>query len=115
MKSRPRLLSSARVSRRQATRGLLPALAVLVAWVMPVTAADRTSDGAGDVGRLAGNWRAGRRIVDLHQHIDYTAEHLGRAVRIMDRAGIGLEVNLSGGTTTHEPGKPSEIGRASCR
>lgn len=56
-------------------------------------------------------WRAQHRIIDLHQHIDYTPEHLARAVRIMDRVGVGIEVNLSGGTTTHAPGKPSEFER----
>jgi predicted TIM-barrel fold metal-dependent hydrolase len=61
--------------------------------------------------RAPDGWRAERRVIDLHQHIDYTPEHLGRAVRIMDRAGIGTEVNLSGGTTTHPPGKPSEFER----
>src|SRR2546421_498648 len=64
-----------------------------------------------EIQRLAKSWRVENRIIDLHQHIDYTPEHLARAVRIMDRAGIGIEVNLSGGTTTHEEGKPSEFER----
>src|SRR5437773_5269068 len=61
--------------------------------------------------RLTDQWRAHRRIIDLHQHIDYTPEHLARAVRIMDRAGIGLEVNLSGGTTTRQEGKQADFER----
>ena len=111
MKLSPRLPSPARFPRRQATHGSLPTLAALVTLVLPVLAADRPADDVADVGRLASSWRSGRRIIDLHQHINYTPEHLARAVRIMDRAGIGLEVNLSGGTTTHEPGKPSEFER----
>jgi len=63
------------------------------------------------VPRIAGAWRADHRVIDLHQHIDYTPEHLARAVRIMDRVGIGIEDNLSGGTTTHEEGEPSEFER----
>jgi predicted TIM-barrel fold metal-dependent hydrolase len=42
-------------------------------------------------------------------HIDATPEHMAEAVRIMDAVGIGVGVNLSGGTTTHERGKPSEF------
>jgi len=64
-----------------------------------------------EVQRLAKSWRVENRLIDLHQHIDYTPENLARAVRIMDRVGIGIEVNLSGGTTTHEEGKPSEFER----
>jgi predicted TIM-barrel fold metal-dependent hydrolase len=62
-----------------------------------------------EVRELAERWRAERRTIDLHQHINYTPEHLARAVRIMDRVGIGFGVNLSGGTTTHEEGKPSQF------
>jgi predicted TIM-barrel fold metal-dependent hydrolase len=43
-------------------------------------------------------WRADHRIIDLHQHIDCTTQHLARAVKIMDAVGIGLAVNLSGGS-----------------
>src|SRR5580765_5015437 len=59
----------------------------------------------------AARWRADNRVIDLHQHIDFTPERLTRAVRIMDRAGIGMGVNLSGGTTTQEAGKQSEFER----
>ena len=54
-------------------------------------------------------WRAEHRLIDMHQHIDCSKEHLDRAVRIMDRAGIGVAVNLSGGTVTHAPGEVSEF------
>ncbi len=63
-------------------------------------------------GQAAGAWRAEHRIIDLHQHIDCTPRHLARAVKIMDAAGIGLAVNLSGGTVTRpKEGEPSEFER----
>src|SRR5512143_3716337 len=46
------------------------------------------------------DWRREHRIIDLHQHIDCTTQHLARAVKIMDTVGVGLIVNLSGGTVT---------------
>jgi predicted TIM-barrel fold metal-dependent hydrolase len=57
-------------------------------------------------------WRTEHRVIDMHQHIDCTTQHLARAIRIMDVAGIGLAVNLSGDTVT--PGKnggPSDFER----
>lgn len=57
------------------------------------------------------DWRAEKRLIDLHQHINHTPEHLARAVRIMDQAGIGIGVNLSGGTVTPKEGKPSDFER----
>ena len=57
--------------------------------------------------QLTDQWRAEHRLLDLHMHIDGTPEHLARAVRIMDASGIGIGVNLSGGTTTSKDGKPS--------
>jgi predicted TIM-barrel fold metal-dependent hydrolase len=54
-------------------------------------------------------WRAERRLIDLHEHIDPTPEHMQVALRIMDRVGIGVAVNLSGGYVTHAPGAPSEF------
>jgi hypothetical protein len=57
-------------------------------------------------------WRAEHRTIDLHMHIDPTEEHFARAVKIMDAAGIGIGVNLSGGTVTHAPGEKSEFEKA---
>lgn len=57
------------------------------------------------------DWRAEKRLIDLHQHLDYTPEHLARAIKIMDLAGIGVGVNLSGGTVTHKEGETSEFER----
>ncbi len=64
------------------------------------------------VRRQAEEWRAEHRLIDLHQHIGCTTQFLARAVKIMDAVGLGLAVNLSGGTVT--PGKenaPSEFER----
>lgn len=46
------------------------------------------------------DWRREHRIIDLHMHIDAKEDRYARAVRIMDAAGIGIGVNLSGGTVT---------------
>jgi len=57
-------------------------------------------------------WRAERRIIDLHQHLNGTTQHLARAVKILDASGIGVAVNLSGGTvTTGKDGALSEFER----
>ena len=48
-------------------------------------------------------WRREHRIIDLHQHINATEEHVRRALGILDRAGLGVAVNLSGGTVTAKP------------
>ena len=62
--------------------------------------------------RQADQWRAEHRVIDLHQHIDMTPEHLARAVKIMDAAGIGIAVNLGTGTVTAgKDGAPSEFER----
>ncbi|HEY5915391.1 MAG TPA: amidohydrolase family protein [Verrucomicrobiae bacterium] len=61
---------------------------------------------------LPAEWRARHRTIDLHQHIDCTTQHLARAVRIMDAAGVGVIVNLSGGTVTRgKDDGPSEFER----
>ena len=56
-------------------------------------------------------WRREHRVIDMHMHIDGTEERMARAVRIMDAAGVGIGVNLSGGTVTHAPGEKSEFER----
>jgi len=45
-------------------------------------------------------WRAERRLIDVHQHVNSTTQHLTRAVKIMDAAGVGMAVNLGVGTVT---------------
>ena len=64
-----------------------------------------------DVRREADSWRAQHRIIDLHQHINSTTQHITRAVRIMDRVGIGIGVNLSGGVVTRGTNAMSEFER----
>jgi predicted TIM-barrel fold metal-dependent hydrolase len=61
-----------------------------------------THDAAATV-QQAAQWRAEHRIIDMHQHIDFTPEHMARAVKIMDAVGVGIAVNLGTGTVT--PGK----------
>lgn len=57
-------------------------------------------------------WRTEYRTIDLHQHINYTTQHLTRAVKIMDAVGLGIGVNLSGSTVTvGTNGGPSEFER----
>jgi predicted TIM-barrel fold metal-dependent hydrolase len=55
----------------------------------------------------ADGWRAAHLLIDLHVHVDPTTEHLGQAVAVMDAVGVGVAVNLSGGTVTHAPGATS--------
>ena len=57
--------------------------------------------------REAEEWRAEHRLIDLHQHVSYTTQHLTRAVKIMDAVGLGLAVNLDGGTVT--PGSDGAV------
>lgn len=57
------------------------------------------------------DWRAEKRLIDMHLHINTTREHLKRAVKIMDEAGIGVGVNLSGGTVTSKDGGASDFER----
>ena len=54
-------------------------------------------------------WRRERRIIDMHMHIDGKEDRYARAVRIMDAAGIGIGVNLSGGTVIRGEGGKSEF------
>lgn len=56
-------------------------------------------------------WRAEHRLIDLHQHIEAKPERIERAVRILDRVGVGVAANLSGGTVTKRGPEPSEFER----
>jgi predicted TIM-barrel fold metal-dependent hydrolase len=62
-----------------------------------------------DVAAEAASWRSAHRLIDLHTHIDPTPEHMALAVRVFDDVGIGVAVNLSGGTTTHSKNQASEL------
>lgn len=59
----------------------------------------------------AETWRLERRLIDLHLHIEARPERIERAVRILDRAGVGVGVNLSGGTVTRKGKAASEFER----
>ncbi len=56
-------------------------------------------------------WRAAHRLIDLHTHVDPTPEHMAQAVRVMDAIGVGLAVDLSGGTVTRDHGEASAFER----
>jgi len=58
----------------------------------------------------AEQWRAEHRIIDLHQHMEYTPELLARAIRVSDASGVGLGIDLTPGTVTPGPnGEPNEF------
>lgn len=63
------------------------------------------------IGDTPAGWRTERRLIDVHMHIEARPERFERALRIMDAVGIGVGVNLSGGTTTAEGGGESEFRR----
>jgi predicted TIM-barrel fold metal-dependent hydrolase len=64
------------------------------------------------VRQQAAQWRTEHRIIDLHQHISGTTQHLTRAGKILDTVGVGIGVNLSGGTVTRgADGAPSAFER----
>jgi predicted TIM-barrel fold metal-dependent hydrolase len=56
-------------------------------------------------------WRREHRLIDLHQHVSATPQHIARAVQIMDRVGVGIAVNLSGGTVVRAGTGPSALER----
>lgn len=80
----------------------LPLLALLFSAIFSFAAQPRLG-----ANQTPADWRAEKRLIDLHLHINHTPEHLTRAVAIMDRAGIGVGVNLSGGSVTTKDGTPS--------
>lgn len=83
------------------------AVVLALASVLAVSCSSPRGPSEKDAPAQAEQWRAEHRIIDLHQHLNGTTQHLTRAVRIMDRVGIGLAVNLSGGYVTHKPGELS--------
>jgi hypothetical protein len=90
-----------------------PALRLL-AWVLVLNIIHAGSIRAGEspLNSAAEQWRAEHRVIDLHMHIDFTTQHLARAVKIMDSVGIGVGINLSGGTVMPGPkGELSEFQR----
>ncbi|MDB5357114.1 MAG: Amidohydrolase [Phycisphaerales bacterium] len=93
---------------------VLPLLLVALGIAVPALAADPAAEppDTTSVIEQANQWRSEHRLIDLHEHIDFTPEHLAHAVKIMDAAGIGIAVNLGTGTTTRaQGGKPSDFER----
>jgi predicted TIM-barrel fold metal-dependent hydrolase len=73
----------------------------------PATDAAPPLDERASVRKTADDWRAAHKLVDVHFHVDVTPEAASTAVRVMDAAGIGVALNLSGGVTTHGKHEPS--------
>jgi predicted TIM-barrel fold metal-dependent hydrolase len=73
----------------------------------PPSSAPTPADDGPAVLAQADAWRTAHRLIDLHTHVDPTPEHMGEAIRVMDAVGIGVAINLSGGTVTREKGAPS--------
>ena len=74
--------------------------------------AARAKDDVAAAQKETAQWRAEHRTIDLHLHIEAKEERYARAVKIMDAAGLGLGVNLSGGTVTRGTNAaPSEFER----
>ena len=86
----------------------LPAVA---RWFALALALGLTGQAADRRPSLPEQWRQEHRIIDLHQHVNGTEEHVRRWLRIMDRVGVGVGVNLSGGTVTAKPGELSAFER----
>jgi predicted TIM-barrel fold metal-dependent hydrolase len=59
------------------------------------------------VQREADGWRRQHRLIDMHEHVSVEPASLARAVKIYDAVGIGVAVNLSGGTVTPTVEGPS--------
>ena len=89
----------------------LPRLALILLTVsFPATL--RAAEDVAAVRAQAIQWRAAHRIIDLHMHVEAKEERYRRALKIMDETGLGLAVNLSGGTVTPGTnGGPSEFER----
>ena len=80
-------------------------------WFALALALGLTGQAADRRPSLPEQWRQEHRIIDLHQHVNGTEEHVRRWLRIMDRVGVGVGVNLSGGTVTAKPGELSAFER----
>jgi len=74
-------------------------------------ASAKAVDDTASVRAQADAWRADHRLIDLHTHLRPTPEAIARAVRVLEASGIGLAVDLSGGTTTHPKGQASVFER----
>jgi predicted TIM-barrel fold metal-dependent hydrolase len=81
-----------------------------IAFVLVLTSSFAAADDVAAIRSRAAQWRADHRTIDLHMHIEAKEERYRRALKIMDAAGIGIGVNLSGGTVTQgADGGPSRF------
>ena len=62
------------------------------------------ADATATVRAQADAWRAAHRIIDLHTHIDPAPVPIAEAIRVFDASGVGVAVDLSGGTTSRPGG-----------
>lgn len=60
----------------------------------------------------ADSWRKQSFIVDAHVHVTTDPSTISLAAAVMRRNGIGLGINLTGGTVTKAPGSISELEKA---
>ena len=90
---------------------LLILLIVLILILLPLPASSHAAEPRLGTNQTTADWRAEKRFIDLHQHIDSKPDRLARTVKIMDSVGLGLGVNLSGGTVTSTNGSPSAFER----
>jgi hypothetical protein len=79
-----------------------PLRAAPAAAAAPPRSGPGPADDSAAVRAQADAWRAAHRLIDMHTHVEPTPEHMAEAVRVMDAVGIGVAVNLSGGTVTRE-------------
>lgn len=86
------------------------ALACLLAHLLVAVSSQARSPASANNAEADG-WRANRRLIDLHLHIDFTPDRLRQALRVLDRAGVGLGANLSAGVVTRTNAEPSEFER----
>ncbi len=75
---------------------------------VPSQPAKTAGDDVATVRAQADEWRAAHRLIDIHAHVEPTLEPMSEAVRVMDAVGVGVAVNLSGGTVTHERGERTD-------
>jgi len=92
------------VTRAVITSVFLAALACAIAACPAPAAMPPLAPSADGASGEAATWRKEHRLVDLHMHVERAPERYARAVKIMDLAGIGVAVNLSGGSVTPRDG-----------
>ncbi len=54
------------------------------------------------------SWRTEKRLVDVHTHVNATAERYARAIKILNAVGIGTAIELGSGTVTSARDAPEE-------